>query len=434
MGKNAADVIIIGAGISGLSCARILLDRGIEVLVIEADSRIGGRIKSDITDGFILDHGFQVLQTAYPEARRQLDLKDLSLSPFWPGVAVRRGRRQFRLSDPLRRPLDLWQTLTSPVGSIADRLRILRLLMDNRRLGQDSILSGPETTTAAFLAEYGFSSAMIERFFRPFFAGACLDPEIRASSRVFRYLFSIFASGDAALPARGMGAVPAQLSRGIPPDRIRLNTRALSLEDGGVTLATGERLRAKAVVVAAEGPETFRLLGKQGSPRASVGEHCLYFAAQVPPVTEPVLLLNSHKNELINNIAVPSLAAPSYSASGEALIAVVVLGRPATGGQGLEAPVRKELQSWFGSVAETWRHIKTFHIPHALPDQSPPSESPPGGPVKGSVYVCGEYRGIPGIQWALRSGRNTAERLLQDLGSRGGSKEDRYDTENRPAV
>jgi phytoene dehydrogenase-like protein len=421
MNQTRADVIVIGAGISGLTCARTLMDQGLDVLVLEADRRIGGRIKSDTVDGFVLDHGFQVLQTAYPEARRQLDFKALALSPFWPGVAVRRGRNQYRLSDPIRRPKDVWQTLTAPVGTVADRLRMVRLFAGNRRLGLDGIFSGPEAPGYQFLERYGFSGAMIDRFFRPFFAGACLDPEIRASSRVFRYLFSIFAAGDAALPARGMGAIPQQIARPIPEHKIRLNTRVAFLAADGVTLASGEPLHSRAVVVATEGPEAARLLGASGRARASVGEHCLYFAAEEPPVSRPVLMLNGHKGQLINNIAVPSLTSPGYSASGEALIAVVVLGQPDPGG--LETGVRKELGDWFGAAPNTWRHIKTFHIPHALPDQSPPMGPAQARPVRKGVYVCGEHQSIPGIQWALVSGRHTAEQLIRDFGISTRSKE-----------
>ena len=64
MESTQADVVIIGAGIAGLSCARHLSKNNVTFIVLEADSRIGGRLKTDMHDGFILNHGFQVLQTA----------------------------------------------------------------------------------------------------------------------------------------------------------------------------------------------------------------------------------------------------------------------------------------------------------------------------------------------------------------------------------
>ncbi|MEH0018464.1 MAG: NAD(P)/FAD-dependent oxidoreductase [Desulfobacter sp.] len=409
------DAIIIGAGISGLSCARSLMDAGMDVLILEAGSGIGGRIKSDVVDGFILDHGFQVLQTAYPEARRQLDFKDLDLQSFLPGVGVRIHGKVFYISDPLRRPQDLWCTLTAPVGNFMDRLRILRLLWNNRQKGLHGIFASRDMHTMDFLKAYGFSDNMAEQFFRPFFAGACLDPEIKASSRVFRYLFDIFASGDATLPARGMATIPAQLARDIPAEKIRLNAKVLSVENDGVVLDSNERIKASNIVIATQGPETEKLL-KRETRQKSIGEKCLYYSAKTPPVSRPALLLNGHKSELINNIAVPSLTAPTYSSSGDTLVAVVVLGNPELSGSRLEQAVRKELVHWFGNAVSEWRHIKTYDIRHALPDQSPPAENPLHRKTKAmeNIYTCGEYRNVPGLQWALLSGRLTAEQVIRD--------------------
>lgn len=283
MEEMDADVIIVGAGISGLSCARHLMKAGKSFLILEANNRIGGRIKSDIIDGFILDQGFQVLQTAYPEARRQLNYDNLDLKPFSPGVAVRVNKKFFYISDPVRRPQDLLDTLTSPIGTIADRLRILRLFAGNRVKGASNIFESPDLSTIEFLRSYNFSDRIIERFFKPFFAGVCLDPDIVASSRVFRYLLNIFASGDAALPAKGMGQIPSQLAEGIPQDQIRLGAKVESIDNGNVTLTNGQKTNGKAIVIATEGPETQRLL-KQPVKPVSKGERCLYFSAETPPI------------------------------------------------------------------------------------------------------------------------------------------------------
>ncbi len=177
MNKADADVIIIGAGISGLACAKYLMRSGIDFLVLEANQKIGGRIRSDHVDGFILDRGFQVLQTAYPEARRQLDYDKLELRSFSPGVAVKVKGNLFYIADPVRSPQALWGTMTAPIGSVADRLRILQLFAENRLKGTRRIFESPDMSTLEFLRSYHFSDRIIERFFRPFFAGACLDPE-----------------------------------------------------------------------------------------------------------------------------------------------------------------------------------------------------------------------------------------------------------------
>ncbi|WP_300464067.1 NAD(P)/FAD-dependent oxidoreductase [Desulfobacula sp.] len=415
MEKSNTDVIIIGAGISGLSCAKRLIKEGIRFLVLEAGQTVGGRIKSDRVDGFILDHGFQVLQTTYPEARSLLDFDALDLKLFSPGVAVRTNGQLFYISDPIRRPQDLWGTLTAPIGTITDRLRILRLFAGNKIKGSKGIFESTDMRTIDFLRSYPFSDRIIERFFRPFFAGVCLDPDLNASSRVFRYLFNIFASGDAALPAKGMGAIPIQLSEGIPANQIRLGASVELIGDDGVTLTNGQKITGRTIVIATEGPETQRLL-KLPVKSNSKGERCLYFSAEKPPISSPFLILNGEGKGLINNIAIPTLTAPSYSSSGRHLIAVVVLDHPSMDNESLEHSVRSELRQWFGDPVRNWEHIKTYHIDHALPDQSPPVSNPAmdSGRVRDGVYTCGEYQRIPGIQWALLSGRLTAEQIINE--------------------
>jgi len=415
MEKMDADVIIVGAGISGLSCARHLMKAGIKFLILEGGNRIGGRIKSDMVNGFILDQGFQVLQTAYPEARRQLNYDKLELNPFSPGVAVRANGKLFYISDPVRRPQDLWDTMTSPIGTIADRLRMLRLFAENRIKGSSGIFESPDLSTIEFLRSYNFSDRIIERFFKPFFAGACLDPDIMTSSRVFCYLFSIFASGDAALPANGMGEIPLQLADGIPQDKIQFGRKVESIDNGRVTLTNGQKINAKTIVIATEGPETQRLL-KKPVTSVSKGERCLYFSAEIPPITKPFLILNGEGKGVINNLAIPTLTASSYSSSGKHLIAVVVLENMSMDNKSLETSVREELSDWFGESVQNWEHIKTYGIDHALPDQSPPISNPARGGTKiqNGIYTCGEYQSVPGIQWALLSGRMTANQIIKD--------------------
>lgn len=281
--------------------------------------------------------------------------------------------------------------------------------------GPLGIFASPDLSTIEFLRSYNFSDRIIERVFKPFFAGVCLDPDIMASSRVFRYLFSIFASGDAAIPANGMGEISSQLAEGIPQDQILLGAKVESIDNGRVTLTNGQKMKGKTIVIATEKPETHRLL-KRPVKAISKGERCLYFSAKTPPITKPYLILNGEGRGLINNIAIPTLTAASYSSSGKHLIAAVVLGNMSIDNKSLQTSVREDLSDWFGESVQNWEYIKTYSIDHALPDQSPPISNPAKGftKVQDGIYTCGEYQSVPGIQWALLSGRMTAEQIITE--------------------
>jgi phytoene dehydrogenase-like protein len=411
------DVVVVGAGLSGLSCARHLMQNNVSFIVLEADQRIGGRMKTDVVDGFLLNHGFQVLQTAYPEARRQLDYRRLELKPFAPGAIIRVAGKFQRVSDPKRRPQDLWSSLTAPIGTFADRLRMIRMALGVRRGSVSNLFQGPDMTTLEFLQAQGISEKMIQRFFKPFFGGVCLDPEIQASSRVFRYVLRVFAEGDVALPGQGMRAIANQLAEDIPEDAIRTGARVESIHAGDAVLTTGQSIKSRAVVLATEGPETARLLGKSVSI-VSHGELCLYFAAKEAPISAPYLILNGEGIGVINSLTVPSIVATSYAPVGQALISVVLLGQLGLDNRTVESVVRKELTGWFGSAVDDWRHLKTYRILHALPEQLPPMPDPTAAVslIKPGIFACGEYGSVPGIQWALLSGRHAAEAVVKELG------------------
>lgn len=412
------DVLVIGAGLAGLSCARTLHRRGVDVLVVDAADAPGGRIRTDRVDGFRLDRGFQVLLTAYPETRAALDYDALGLGTYYDGALVRYDGRFHRVADPLRRPLDAFETLRAPVGTVLDKLRVGWLRMSVVRGSVAAQFTRPEVTTERALRErWGFSSAMIDRFFRPFLGGILLDTDLQASSRMFEFVFRMFSKGRAALPEGGMEAIPAQLAAGLPPESLRLDTRVEAVEGGRVTLAGGETLDAEAVVVATEAPEAVRLAGMPArTARRSVWN--LYYAAEAPPVDEPVLMLNGEGRGPILNVSVVSNVQPSYAPPGRSLVSVAVLPEGAPDGEAaLEAAVRAQLAEWFGREAEAWTHLRTYYIDYALPEQAPPFLAPPERPVRlgGGLYVCGDHRATASINGAMRSGRHAGEAVLEDL-------------------
>ena len=413
--SSSPDVLIIGAGLAGLACARHLADAGVSFQIIEASDGIGGRVRTDQFEGFLLDRGFQVLLTAYPEAQRTLDYHALDLKKFTPGAFSWFAGRMNRLVDPWRTPGGWSTAFKSDFGSLFDKFRTLRLRSHLRASSIDQIFKRPERSTKDALASAGFSDEFIHRFFRPFFGGILLDGELKSSSRMFEFVFKMLAEGDIAVPAHGIGAIPAQLASHLPENSVRLNTHADSLHENELMLAGGESLRARAIVVAADGPSAAHLVGEAEPASRSVS--CFYYAADESPVPFPMLVLNGDGAGPVNNFAVISQVAPSYAPAEKSLISATVLGTQQLTDQQLSGFVIAQMKNWFGKVASSWRHLKSYRIPHAQPQQYPGALEPPQRPVRvrSGIYLCGDHRDNASINGAMLSGRRAAEAVLADL-------------------
>ena len=413
------DVVVVGAGLAGLCCARRLTEAGVDCLIVEASDGVGGRMRTDVVDGFLLDRGFQVLSTAYPEVRRVLDLRALDLRPFYAGALVHSGGKFHRVSDPWRHPLDAVSLLFSPVGTLADKAHLATLRHSVTACTWEDLAGRPETSTLQALRRAGLSDRIIDRFFRPFLGGVLAGRELSASSRLFEFVYRAFAVGETCLPSRGAGSVPEQLRAGLPREAVRLGARVEALEDGGVRLAGGETIGAAAVVVAAEAPEAARLTGL-GVALAGRGLSCFYYAAERAPVREPIVMLDGDGVGPATGVAVPSSVARTYAPPGAALVSATVLGRAAPDNGALEAAVRAQLTRWFGAGVRRWRHLRTYRIPYAQPDQDPPALTPWRREVRlrPGLYVCGDHRDHASVNGAMESGRRAAEALLADRGTR----------------
>ena len=415
-------IVIVGAGVTGLSCARTLQQHGIRFTIFEKSDRPGGRIKTDRVDGYQLDHGFQVLQTGYPGIDQYLDINRLQPAAFPAGVAVRCAEGFHVVADPRRYPSHLISTAFSPVGSFGDRLRLFKLARSLASRPMESIFEEPEKPAREFLKDKGFSNRFIERFCTPFFAGACLDLGMESSSRIFNYVTRLFATGDAVLPAEGMAAIPEQLIFDIPRESIRYNQEVVSVQPGIVTLADGSTIESAETVVAVPQSVCAELL-QVSDGKGFVNEACVYFSSEWrPPLAQPFLVLNGEGSGPVNNIAFPSLIADSYAPPGKTLIALVVLGDQYVDRDDLEDLVRRQCGHWFGPVVDTWTHLKTYRIRAALPNQTPPTNNPYLQPERlaPGLTVCGESAGLPGLLWALMSGAMAGERIVSEQSGSAG--------------
>lgn len=415
MGANT-DVLIIGGGLAGLCCALRLHQSGLSFQILEASDGVGGRVRTDKVEGFLLDRGFQVLLTAYPEARRVLDYDALGLRPFYPGTLIRYKNHFYRFADPWRHPIDGFLGLLTPIGSFSDKLRVRKLRSRVLKGSLSDLYNHPETTTLQALRNIGFSENMIDRFFRPFIGGVFFDSNLGVSSRMFEFGFRMFSMGDTALPSEGMGAIPEQIASRLPEGSVRTEARVESVQEDGVTLKSGEKVKAQAIVLATEGPEAAQLLGDQQRP-GSRSVTCVYFAAEEPPFSGPLLVLNGEGKGPINSLCCPSSVAPNYAPENEALISITIIGNPDQSDVQLESVVRAQLKEWFGLKVSGWRYLRTYRILHALPMQIPPVLDPTSRPaqIRPGLFVCGEYRNVASIQWAMASGRRAAEAVIDWL-------------------
>ncbi len=425
------DVVIVGAGLAGLASARRFVAAGQRVRLIEAEDAPGGRIRTDLVDGFRLDRGFQVLLTAYPEAQSVFDYTALDLCAFRPGALVFHAGRFHRFADPFREPARAIPFLFDSVIPLRDKLNIARLRRDVLRF--DPALDGADFDESArdFLRNRDFSPAIFERFFAPFFGGVFLERNLSTSSRWFRWLFRLFATGSAAVPRLGMQALPQQLVDALPADTLRCNLSVQRIERRPsmaaqpdswlVHLTTGESIAARRLVLATPEPQTRSLLASvrpagAAPPRLWNRTTTIYYAASQSPLDEPVIALNGDGPTAgpVNHLAVMSQVSPDFAPAGAHLICANIVGAAPPSDVAmnlLEQDTRTHLRRWFGAAVDRWSVLGGYPIHHALPLTSAlPSVS--AAPTDSGIVLCGDYLASPSIQGALVSGRLAAERIL----------------------
>lgn len=403
------EVIIIGAGIAGLTCAKYLNDYGIESLIVEASESVGGRVRTDEFEGFLLDRGFQILLTNYPEAKKLLDYNALNLKTFRSGALVRLDNDFSVISDPFKEPLQVFQTLFSSVGSLSDKLKVLQLSNEVAKVDTEEFFNEKAIDTLSYLQRYGWSEEMITNFFKPFFGGVFLENELSTASNFFRFLFKQFYCGEAAIPARGMQTIPEQIAAKLPIGSIKLGSKVEKLNGKSITLTNGQTLHAKQIVLATDASNADRLLQRNVN-REFNGTTCTYFYADRSPLSEKMLVLNPNRLSPVHNLCVPSDIAPGYAPKGKALISVSTQGLAMTDEKKLSEHILHEVTQWYGEEVKTWQYLRTYHIPESLVKYTTntPAENLK---IADNLYECGDHVAYPSLNAAMATGRAVADMI-----------------------
>jgi glycine/D-amino acid oxidase-like deaminating enzyme len=400
-----AEVVVVGAGLAGLSAATRLADAGRDVHVVDAAGHAGGRLATERIDGFLVDRGFQVLNTGYPRVA-DLDLGALELGWFWTGAVVRVDGRAHRVVDPRRHPTAGWDTVRAPIGPLASKAAIGVFSARTGYRPVSSLLAAPERTAEQSLRAAGVGDLALERFFRPFLAGVLLEAELETSSRYLDLVWRSFVRGRVGLPAAGMQAVGEQLAARLAEGRVHLRTRVEEVGSRSIRTAEGTTV-ADAVVVATDpGTAATLLPGLGASAPRQVTTHLHVLPAS--PWPHPLIVLGEAGGRLVNSVVV-SDAQPAYSPDGRALVASSTLDVTS------ERQVREEITRSHGVSGSDLEHLTSATVTGAQPAATPPLQHRRPVELGGGLFVCGDHRDTPSIQGAMASGARAARAVLRTL-------------------
>jgi glycine/D-amino acid oxidase-like deaminating enzyme len=399
-----ADVVVVGAGLAGLNCALGLQEKGLTVTVLEAADQVGGRVRTDLVDGFRCDHGFQLLNPSYPAVRRYVDLPALDLQPFAAGVAVGGAAGTTTVADPRREPGLIGRSLLSGYVRPVELARLAAWAAP--ALGPvPRLLTGSDVSLAESLDQAGVDGHLRHEILEPFLAGVLASTDGSTSAAFVRLLLRAFLLGTPSLPAAGMAALPEQLAARLA-EPVRTGVRVELVTGISVKTADGE-LSARAVVVAANPTAA---LTTARAPRMK-GLSTYWFAADEAPRADKLLVVDGLRDGPILNTAVVSNVAPSYAPPGRHLIQATTLWPT----DATEAEVRIQLTRLYGRSAGAWELIIRHDITEALPEQPAPLAARQPVALGDNLYVAGDHRDTASIQGALVSGRRAANAVAATL-------------------
>lgn len=413
---SSLDVLIIGAGMSGLTAAYEVSKKDLSFKVIEASSSVGGRMKTERIQGFQLDRGLHFFQTAYPEAQKVLDYKDLELKEVYQGTLIYHNHDFSLLSNPFKKPSDVLSSMIADIATWKDKLKIMSLIFALRNTDIHHIVKECKQSAEEFFRSYGFSDLFINSFLRPFVGSILHDPKMDSSAEYVLYGLKMIIQGDVTLPKNGIAALPEQIEKKLPEGSIIFNNKVKMIEDNRVTLMDGTTLSAKKIIISINPLDLKNIFPDMEVNPESNHVSCLYFAtSEKPPVSKPVVILNGENKGLVNSLFVPSLVVENYAPPGQHLISVSVLKENDLDDEELTDKVLTEMSEWFGLNVNYWQHIKTYHIKYALPKHGKLCDKLVFSKHSENVYLCGDYFNYGSINSAILSGRKAAEEVISVL-------------------
>ncbi len=399
--NSSKQVYVVGAGISGLIAALELEQAGFEPIILEKSDGVGGRVRTVEIEGYRLDIGFQVLLSTYPLVNKYLDMNALGLQKLASGAQILVNGNRYRIGDPTRDLGALLPTVFANIGSVADKFRILLLNQRLKRKTIEEIFDSTEFTTLEYLEGIGFSKKIIDRFFRPFFAGIFLEPSLRTSSRMFEFVYKMFGEGYATIPANGIGALSEQLKSKLTRTEIRLQTPVNRVTNEDIYLGSGEVLPHTGVIITGDASALVQNMNDQQVRWKSCLN--LYFEVDKTSIPAHTIALIADAGKRANNLYAFT------DAKGREIVSVTCLEYDGLPSDQIQKEVEEELRQYCG--VSQLKHITTFDIPQALPDlqnlktTSSPSESQ----LTDQIFLAGDVLFNGSLNAAMESGRLAAE-------------------------
>ncbi len=413
---DATDVAVIGAGVAGLTCAQALERSGFVVRLLEATDRVGGRVGTDLVDGYRCDRGLQWFNPEDADLRTSFDVAALNPRPIERGLVLA-NPEGYRILQGTQ--TSVIATLRSGLGQPQDVARLLRWTEPLRK-SQERLLAGADMTLAESLDRNGISGRIREEVLRPFFRLVFADEDLSTSYQYVMFSMQKLLHGYPALPALGMQALPSQLAMNLERP-VELGVEVLGVsrsprEEVRVTTTAGE-LQARAVVVATDPCSASKLLGL-GRP-VMRGSTTWWFATEVPPTTIKMAFVNTVGQGAgpISHAVVVSNVAPRYAPSGKHLVAACsVIAPGGEPGRETEQEVRTQLSQIFRTGTEAWELVTRHVRPDAWPAARPPLIQRRDVDLGDGLFVAGDHRDVPGTAGAVRAGNRAAAAVLDDLG------------------